>query len=69
MLRAEAHAMGRAFAAKPRSAMRLARAAFMRANDDRRAIAEAVANFCEVAATAEAQEGVRAFIEKRAPNW
>ena len=68
-LRAEARAMGRAFAQKPRTAMRLARAAFLRANDDRRGIAEAVANFCEVAATAEAQEGVRAFIEKRAPNW
>ena len=68
-LRAEARAMGRAFADKPRTAMRLARAAFLRANDDRRGIAEAVANFCDVAATAEAQEGVRAFIEKRAPNW
>jgi enoyl-CoA hydratase len=68
-LRAEARAMGRAFAQKPRTAMRLARAAFLRANDDRRGIAEAVANFCDVAATAEAQEGVRAFIEKRAPNW
>jgi enoyl-CoA hydratase len=68
-LRAEARAMGRAFAEKPRTAMRLARAAFLRANDDRRGIAEAVANFCDVAATAEAQEGVRAFIEKRAPNW
>src|SRR6478752_2239951 len=52
-----------------RAAMRLARAAFLRANDDRRGIAEAVANFCDVAATAEAQEGMRAFIEKRAPKW
>src|SRR5437588_7703081 len=68
-LRAEAHAMGRAFADKPRTAMRLARAAFLRANDDRRGIAEAVANFCDVAATAEAQEGMRAFIEKRTPKW
>src|SRR5438270_2401689 len=50
-LRAEARAMGRAFAEKPRTAMRLARAAFLRANDDRRGIAEAVANFCDVAAT------------------
>jgi len=68
-LRAEARAMARAFAEKPRTAMRLARAAFLRANDDRRGIAEAVANFCDVAATAEAQEGMRAFIEKRAPKW
>ena len=68
-LRAEARAMARAFAEKPRTAKRLARAAFLRANDDRRGIAEAVANFCDVAATAEAQEGMRAFIEKRALKW
>jgi enoyl-CoA hydratase/carnithine racemase len=28
-----------------------------------------VENFCDVAATTDAQEGVRAFIEKRPPNW
>jgi enoyl-CoA hydratase len=57
------------FATKPRTAMRLGRAAFLRANDDRRGIGEAVENFCNVAATADAQEGVGAFIEKRLPNW
>ena len=53
------------------AAMRLGRAAFMRVNDldYRRGIGEAVENFCDVAATADAQEGVRAFIEKRSPNW
>jgi enoyl-CoA hydratase/carnithine racemase len=48
--------------------MRLGRAQFLRANDERRRIAEAVENFCAVAATADAQEGVRAFIEKRSPH-
>ena len=67
--RAPARAMGRAFAEKPRAAMRLARAAFLRANDERRAIAEAVETFCSVAATADAQEGVRAFLQKRTPKW
>ena len=51
--------------------MRLGRAAFVRVNDldYRRGIGEAVENFCAVAATADAQEGLRAFIEKRPPNW
>ena len=35
----------------------------------RRGIGEAVENFCDVAATADAQEGLRAFVEKRPPNW
>jgi enoyl-CoA hydratase/carnithine racemase len=70
-VRDEARAMARVFATKSRTAMRLGRAAFMRVNDRdyRRGIADAVENFCNVAATADAQEGVRAFIEKRAPNW
>ena len=51
--------------------MRLGRAAFMRANDFdyRRGVGNAVEHFCNVATTADAQEGLRAFIEKRAPNW
>jgi enoyl-CoA hydratase len=68
-VRDEARAMARVFAVKPRTAMRLGRTAFLRANDDRRGIADAVENFCDVARTAGAQEGVRAFIEKRLPNW
>lgn len=70
-VRDEARAMARVFAAKSRTTMRLGRAAFMRVNDRdyRRGIADAVENFCNIAATADAQEGVRAFIEKRAPNW
>jgi len=70
-VRDEARAMARVFAAKPRTAMRLGRAAFVRVNDldYRRGIGEAVENFCAVAATADAQEGLRAFVEKRPPNW
>jgi enoyl-CoA hydratase len=68
-VRDEARALARVFATKPRTAMRLGRAAFLRANDGRRGIGEAVENFCNVAATADAQEGVGAFIEKRLPNW
>ncbi len=65
----QARALAQTFAAKPPRTMRLARAAFMRANDYRSAIAHAVELFCKVAATPQAQEGLRAFIEKRAPRW
>ena len=68
-VRDEARAMARVFATKPQTAMRLGRAAFVGVNDYRRGIGEAVENFCNVAATAEAQEGLRAFVEKRPPNW
>ena len=70
-VRDEARAMARVFATKSRTTMRLGRAAFMRVNDRdyRRGIGDAAEDFCNVAATADAQEGVRAFIEKRSPNW
>jgi enoyl-CoA hydratase len=70
-VRDEARTMARVFATKSRTTMRLGRAAFMRANDldYRRGIGDAVENFCNVAATADAQEGLRAFIEKRSPKW
>jgi enoyl-CoA hydratase/carnithine racemase len=68
-LREEARALARLLAGKSRTAMRLGRAQFLHGNDNRRSIADAVENFCKVAATADAQEGLRAFIEKRAPNW
>jgi enoyl-CoA hydratase len=70
-VRNEARAMARVFATKSRTAMRLGRAAFMRANDldYRRGIGDAVENFCNVVATDDAQKGLRAFIEKRSPNW
>jgi len=59
------------FMTKSQTTIRLGRAAFLRANDldYRRGIGDAVENFCNVGATADAEEGVRAFIEKGAPNW
>ena len=61
----------RMFMTKSQTTIRLGRATFLRANDlgYRRGICDAVENFCNVAATADAQGGVRAFIEKGAPNW
>jgi len=68
-LDAVANAMAADFAAKSPMVMRAARSAFMRQNDDRRRIADAVEDFCDVVTTDAAQEGIRAFLEKRAPNW
>lgn len=68
---AAALALAKTFAAKSPAIMRLGRAAFMRQNDndERRRIAEAVEDFCNAVVTPAAQEGIRAFIEKRPPNW
>lgn len=70
-LDATARSLAAEFAAKPPMAMRLGRAAFMRANDldYRRSVANAVEDFCNLAVTPEAQEGLAAFLEKRAPSW
>jgi enoyl-CoA hydratase len=68
-LRDAARALARTFARKSPAGMRLARLAFMRANDHRAAIADAVEVFCNAAVTEAAQEGLRAFLEKRPPKW
>jgi enoyl-CoA hydratase/carnithine racemase len=70
-LRDHARALAAAFAGKSPTAMRLGRAAFMRANDldSRRSVGEAVELFCNVATTDSAQEGLAAFQEKRPPRW
>jgi len=47
----EGRAMARVFATTSQTAMRLGRAAFLRADDDPRGIADAMENFCTVAAT------------------
>ena len=47
--------------------MRLGRAAFMRQNDldYRRSIANAAEDFCNVSMTQAAQEGLKAFVDRR----
>lgn len=66
-----ANELAATFAAKSSVVMRLGRAAFMRQIDldYRRSIANAVEDFCAVAVTEDAQEGLRAFTEKRRPDW
>ncbi len=70
-LMAEAKALAENFASKSPNTMRLARAAFMWANDldYRRGVGYAAELFCNVVATEDAQEGLRAFAEKRTPKW
>lgn len=66
-LEAEAIKLAGEFAAKPESAVRVGRAAFLRQIDldYRRGIANAVDDFCNIIATDAAQERLRAFAEKR----
>jgi enoyl-CoA hydratase len=67
----EARKVAGVFSKKSPTAIRLGRAAFMRTNDldYRRGVANAVEDFCNVAMTPDAQEGLKAFLEKRKPNW
>ena len=67
----EATKLATTFTNKSPTAIKLGRAAFMRTNDldYRRGIANAVEDFCNAAMTPDAQEGLRAFLEKRKPNW
>jgi enoyl-CoA hydratase/carnithine racemase len=67
----KARELAREFAEKSPVVMRLARDAFMRANDFeyRRAIENTVETICNIIATDDAQEGLNAFNEKRRPNW
>jgi enoyl-CoA hydratase/carnithine racemase len=69
-LEAEVLTLGRVFAAKPETAVRTGRAAFMRQADGdyRRSIDAAVDDFCTIAATAAAQARLRTFAQKRRPK-
>jgi enoyl-CoA hydratase len=65
------HRMAAGFAAKSEKIVRTGRAAFMRQIDleYRRSVEYAVEDFCAVASSDDAQEGLRAFVEKRKPAW
>jgi enoyl-CoA hydratase/carnithine racemase len=66
-----ARALARRFAQKSPIVMKIGRDAFMRAVDAdyRRAIEHAAESFALVATTEDCQEGLDAFVEKRAPKY
>lgn len=66
-----AFAMARAFAAKSPTIMALGRHSFVRANDMdyRRNVENQIETLCNIYSTPDGREGLRAFIEKRQPNW
>lgn len=67
----EARALAKEFSTKSPVIMQLARDGFMRANDldYRRSIENAVETLSLIFSTEDAQEGFRAFVEKRPPKW
>ncbi len=66
-----ARALARTFAAKSPELMRLGKAAFVRVTDNgyRQGAASAVDLVSTVFGTADCQEGLQAFVEKRKPVW
>lgn len=66
-----ATAIARSFAAKSPAIMALGRQSFMRANDldYRRNVENQIETLCNVFETADAREGLAAFLEKRQPRW
>ena len=70
-LNKEAENLALIFSEKSANTIKLSRAAFMRANDFdyRRSVANAVEDFCNATVTPDAQEGLKAFLEKRNPKW
>lgn len=67
----EARKLAQTLNSKAPEAIRLGRNAFVSANDNgyRQAVSAAADSFCNVASTADAKEGIAAFVEKRKPNW
>lgn len=70
-LMARAFALAQVFAAKSPTIMALGRQSFMRANDldYRRNVENQIETLCNIFSTPDGQEGLRAFLEKRRPNW
>jgi enoyl-CoA hydratase/carnithine racemase len=70
-LMAHAFAMGQEFAAKSPTIMAFGRQSFMRANDldYRRNVENQIETLCNIFNTHDGREGLRAFLEKRKPNW
>jgi enoyl-CoA hydratase/carnithine racemase len=68
---AEAMEAARVIAAKSPAAIAFSRAAFHREADRTYtdAVARAVDDFCALAVSTDAQEGLKAFLEKRKPEW
>lgn len=66
-----ARALATVLARKSPTLMALGRASFLRANDldYRRNVENQIETLCNVYATADGREGIRAFVEKRAPAW
>lgn len=67
----EAKEAARIIAEKSAAAIAFSRAAFHREadRDYTDAVARAVDDFCALAVSSDAQEGLRAFLEKRKPEW
>jgi enoyl-CoA hydratase len=67
----EAQAAARTIAGKSPAAIAFSRAAFHRETDRdyTEAVARAVDDFCALAVSPDAQEGLRAFLDKRKPEW
>ena len=68
---AEAMEAARVIASKSPAAIAFSRAAFHREADRTYtdAVARAVDDFCALAVSADAQEGLKAFLDKRKPQW
>ena len=70
-LESATHSMACLFAEKSPTVMALSRQSFLRANDldYRRNIENQIETFCNVFATDDGREGIKAFVEKRQPLW
>lgn len=70
-LMTKARELATVLAAKSPTIMALGRTSFMRANDldYRRNVENQIETLCNVFSTADGREGLRAFVEKRAPRW